>query len=264
MKLERSNKYNKKLTNGIATVLLSSLILTGCSNAKAISNDSTDVELETVAPIEAVVEITPVPATPEPTATIEPTPTPFVTPNEAYIKSELRDLLLVDGSEENVAAAYGCLLFEKDGQEKVMNIYMPEISNDKEFVIRDVFTNEDLFILHRNDPGFVGFTQNSTYFAKELSEIDVINPYFEDVKITGIDFLFFRYYFLYGKEYADKSMLETDLKKDMTAEYYNTADYSYTIEEVARLYIKYLPGEYRVSSQEIVNSLEDEHVKKLS
>ena len=262
MKLERNNKYSKKLTNGIATVLLSSLILTGCSNAKAISNDSTDVELETVAPIEAVVEVTP--ATPEPTATIEPTPTPFVTPNEAYIRSELRDLLLVDGSEENVAAAYGCVYFIKDGQEKVMNIYMPDRSVGKEFVVKDVFTNEDLFVLYKDDPGYVGYGSEDLFLTHELSKIEPINPYFEDVTVTGIDIVFYGYYYFYGSEYADIDMLLDDIKYDRSQGHYDNSEYSYTIEEVARLYIKYLPGEYRVSSQEIVNSLENEPVKKLS
>ena len=259
----------------LAVLIAISALLGGCSDSKGSAAPGEDIQAADTPIATAAPEITPTPTaeptptptpTPEPTATPEPTPfvrTSYTVPNEGYIKTEFAKLGFVpDDGEYRLAYNYSCLFFEKDGQPFSMNVWTPDIDNNKQkqFTIKDLYSNEELFSFKVSDCDS-HYKKEDIIVFDNFKKITPISIFFEDVDVLSIklSLVWFHYANLYAKPYmsetAWKKALEEITQGDTTR--YSTATHRYSREEMARFYIKYCPPENRINMYDLHPELND-------
>ena len=270
MKLFRDNKYAKKITKNLSAVLASSIILSGCaSNVNVVdlpipvspTHTITTVE-PTPEPTMEIIEPTPE-LTPEPIVVPTPEPTPFIrttyeVPSDEYIQEEIEKLCVIDDDKKYVDYNYVYMLFEKDGVQKATCVTIPTML-ESDIVVKDAFTDTDLFSFSRTDPGFVNVSDDDHSYAVNLENIKPINSYFEDAKIIKLDIIWYYWYYDMTKQYVskeDKHEFYVELSGDDVKELYGTDQHSHSRQEIAYFYVKYLPEEYRINAYDLFPDLE--------
>jgi len=270
MKLQRNNKYSKGIATGLSILMLSSLVLSGCTKVDAVTNEPTEAVETTINPTSTpYITIEPT-ITPEPTPTLEPTPTPEPTPfirtsysipDSDYINSAMEDLEIIDDDESYVASDFQSLLFTKNGQGKAMCIQTFELNNG-EYIVKDAFTGVDLF----------KFTESNCYhnttdifdviiFSK-FQEIEVLSEFFNDVNIKDmkISEYWFEWIYDFTKPYMTADDWDTTCLDFLEGSdtYYDKDEHFYTRKQLARYYVTYLPEENRVNVYDLFPELQYE------
>ena len=243
------------------------MILSGCASSVNVVDINPIVEptnsIATVAPTivpmpEPTMEIIePTPElTPEPIVVPTPEPTPFIrttyeVPSDEYIQEEIEKLCVIDDDKKYVDYNYVYMLFEKDGVQKATCVTIPTML-ESDIVVKDAFTDTDLFSFSRTDPGFVNVSDDDHSYAVNLENIKPINSYFEDAKIIKLDIIWYYWYYDMTKQYVSKEdRHEFDVK-----ELYGTDEHSHSRQEIAYFYVKYLPEEYRINAYALFPDLE--------
>ena len=140
MKLQRKNKYSKKVALGLGSILIGGM-LAGCNNVKANEIDVTPIITNTPS-----ITSTPEPTlTPRPTIAPSPTPIPIVEITGEELEKEIEELKIVDNKTKYRSSFFYYILFEtKDGEVKIAFIRIM-LKDDKTIIILDAFTEEVLF-----------------------------------------------------------------------------------------------------------------------
>ena len=253
MKLQRKNKYSKKVALGLGSILIGGM-LASCSNVKA--NE---------------VEVTPtITNTPSITSTPEPTPTPFVRPTlmpaptpipvveitGEELEKEIEELKIVDNKTKYESGEFAHILFEtKDGEVKIAFIRLL-LENNKRLIVLDAFTEEVLFCYDKPFDDLI-----ESILIKNFKDIYDENPYFTGSTIIEMDtfgMLFNHYYDLgIDTSYKTIQLYEKYMRTDI--EY--SDDWKLTAEELAIAYINLVPKEFRINASDLNKSYENEDVK---
>ena len=277
MKLFKENKYAKKITKNLSAVIASAMILSGCaSNVNVVDINPIVEPTNNITIVEPTVVPTPEP-TPEPTVvpTPEPTPepTPFIrttyeVPSDEYIQEEIEKLFVIDDTKKYPAYEFSYVLFEKDGVQRAACVTMPNLDGARgDVIVKDAFTDADLFSFSVNDPGFKD--EPSLLYAENLQNITPINSYFEDTKILKIHIVWNYWYYDITKQYVPEEN-KYDFFDELTGRtpgdnsvIYDTAKARHTRQEIAYFYVKYLPEEYRINAYDLFPELEHDKVLSL-
>ena len=211
MKLQRNNKYKNKIALGLSTLMLSSLLLTGCSNEIEIPkiDDIPTVTQEVVVTQEPVatempiVTETPV-VTPEPIIEVTPEPTPEVTETpvelteEERIELEIEKLGLANPKREIGGEILYYISFIKDGQIKPKPLWVEMINDGNGFVeVKDILYGEVLLKLNYSDIVSAFETSNKTvniYLFENLKKCEIILPYLdgaENINICRVPYMIY-------------------------------------------------------------------------
>lgn len=261
MKLVKNNKYKNNIAIGLTSLMI---MLSGCGAAKNVSEGELLVNRATDMPFYAsnlastqMVESTFTPEeTIESTLIPEPEPTPYHLPDEDYVNEEIAKLGLVNDKNEYVAYKYGCLVFEKDGIKKYLPVFLPD-KKDKTIVLCDVFSNTELIKFTSNTPGYRGYVSSADiYYAKDLRGFEALNEYFDGITDVVINRLQCPFYYEFDPDHINFEDYSRDMKFEGNDNYYDSADYSYTREEMARMYVKYTPGINRVNIYDLYPELD--------
>ncbi len=276
MKLFRDNKYAKKITKNLSAVLASSIILSGCaSNVNVVDLPVPVSPTHTITTVEPTPEptieiIEPTPELPvetmEPIVTPEPTPfirTIYEVPSDEYIQEEIEKLCVIDDTQKHPAYEFAYVLFEKDGMQRAVCVTMPNMEeNTGNVIVKDAFTDTDLFSFSSADPGFSDDPSTTFVYAENLQNITPINPYFEDAKIIKIHIIWNYWYYDITKQYVPEEN-KYDFFYEITNSgpndknvWYDTAKARHTRQEIAYFYVKYLPEEYRINAYDLFPDLE--------
>ena len=251
MKLQRKNKYSKKVALGLGSILIGGM-LAGCNNVKANEIDVTPIITNTPS----------ITSTPEPTLTPRPTlmPTPTLIPvveiTGEELEKEIEELKIVDNKTKYNSGEFSHILFEtKNGEVKIAFIRLL-LEDNKRLIVLDAFTEEVLFCY---DKPFDDLIESIS--IKNFKDIYDENPYFTDSTIIEMNSLWmiFNHYYDFGIDTSDKTIqlyekyMRTDIKY--------SDDWKLTAEELAKVYINLVPKEFRIKASDLNKSYENEDVK---
>ena len=198
MKLQRKNKYSKKVALGLGSILIGGM-LAGCNNVKANEIDATSTITNTPG-----ITSTPEPTlTPRPTIAPSPTPIPIVEITGEELEKEKEQLKIVDNKTKYESSFFYYILFEtKDGEVKIAFIRIM-LKDDKTIIILDAFTEEVLFCY---DKPFDDLQES--ILIKNLKDIYDENPYFIGSTIIEINVfaIIFNHYYDLGIDTSDKTI----------------------------------------------------------
>ena len=251
MKLQRKNKYSKKVALGLGSILIGGM-LAGCNNVRANEIDVTPIITNTPS----------ITSTPEPTLTPRPTlmPTPTLIPvveiTGEELEKEIEELKIVDNKTKHESSEFVHILFEtKDGEVKIAFIRIL-LKDDKTIIILDAFTEEVLFCY---DKPFDDLTES--ILIKNFTDIYDENPYFIGSTIIEINTLIcvFNHYYALGIDTSDNAfkLYEKYMITDITY----SDDWKLTTEELAAVYINLVPKEFRIKASDLNKNYENEDVK---
>ena len=244
MKLQRKNKYSKKIALGLGSIFIGGM-LAGCNNVKANEIDATST----------------ITNTPGITSTPEPTPTPFVRPTlmpaptlipvveitGEELEKEIEQLKIADNKTKYVSGAFSHILFEtKDGEVKIAFIRLL-LENNKRLSALDAFSEEVLFCYDKPFDDLGESTQ-----IKNFTDIYDENPYFTGSIIIEMDFfrMIFNQYYNLGIDTSYKTIqlyekyMRTDIKY--------SDDWKLTTEELAIAYINVVPKVFRINASDLL------------
>lgn len=252
MKLQRKNKYSKKVALGLGSILIGGM-LASCSNVKANEIDVTPIITNTPS-----ITSTPEPTlTPRPTIAPSPTPIPIVEITGEELEKEIEELKIVDNKTKYESGEFAHILFEtKDGEVKIAFIRLL-LENNKRLIAIDAFTEEVLFCY---DKPFDSLHESVR--VKNFRDIYDENPYFTDstiIEMNSVRIIFNHYYDL-GIDTSDKTiqLYEKYMKVNRII---NSSDWKLTAEELATVYINLVPKEFRINASDLNKSYENEDVK---
>ena len=251
MKLQRKNKYSKKVALGLGSILIGGM-LASCSNVKANEVEVTPIITNTPS-ITSIPEPT---LTPRPTIAPSPTPIPIVEITGEELEKEIEELKIVDNKTKYRSSFFYYILFEtKDGEVKIAFIRIM-LKDDKTIIILDAFTEEVLFCY---DKPFDDLQES--ILIKNLKDIYDENPYFIGSTIIEINVfaIIFNHYYDLGIDTSDKTIQLYEKYTRADIEY--SSDWKLTVEELAAVYINLVPKEFRINASDLNKSYENEDVK---
>ena len=228
MKLQKNNKYKGKMALGLATVMLSGILMSGCNRTNTI-------------------------VTEEPVATVEvtstPTPTPISTPApipELSYDEEIALLKIKEPQQFRSLESVSVLEYIENGNIKVIFTSINALANEEGgHDVYECFTNEKLFSFNYD----IYLPENNTPLNMNIDNITVINENLKDVEIL-------RGYCLYtnSQKLKDIGIIlkeeDIDLLNDDIL-FFNT---EITNTEVADIYLSIIPKAYRVTADELINT----------
>ena len=253
MKLQRKNKYSKKIALGLGSILIGGM-LASCSNVKANEIEVTPIITNTPS-ITSIPEPTPTPFV-RPTLMPAPTLIPVVEITGEELEKEKEQLKIVDNKTKYESSFFYYILFEtKDGEVKIAFIRIM-LKDDKTIIILDAFTEEVLFCY---DKPFDDLQES--ILIKNLKNIYDENPYFIGSTIIEINVfaIIFNHYYDLGIDTSDNAfkLYEKYMRTDIT----NSDDWKLTTEELAAVYINLVPKEFRIKASDLNKNYENEDVK---
>lgn len=247
MKLQRKNKYSKKIALGLGSILIGGM-LAGCNNVKAN-------EIDAVPTITNTPSIT---STPDPTLTPSARPTliPVVEITGEELEKEIEELKIVDSKTKYNSGEFAHILFEtKDGEIKIAFIRLL-LENNKRLIAIDAFTEEVLFCY---DKPFDDLLESM--LIKNFKDIYDENPYFTGstiIEMAPFDIVINHYYDL-GIDMSNNTI--QIFEKYMRTDIINSSDWDLTAEELAIAYINVVPKEFRIKASDLNKNYENEDVK---
>lgn len=243
MKLQRKNKYSKKIALGLGSIFIGGM-LAGCNNVKANEIDATSTITNTPG-----ITSTPEPTlTPRPTIAPSPTPIPIVEITGEELEKEIEELKIVDNKTKYESGEFAHILFEtKDGEVKIAFIRLL-LENNKRLIVLDAFTEEVLFCY---DKPFDSL--HESIHVKNFRDIYDENPYFTDstiIEMNSVSIIFNHYYDL-GIDTSDNAfkLYEKYMKVNRII---NSSDWKLTAEELATVYINLVPKEFRINASDLL------------
>ena len=226
MKLQKSNKYKGKIALGLATLMLSGIVMSGCNSTNAV------VAEEPVATVEV---------TSTPTPTLEPTPIP-----ELSYEEEIELLGMIDSEEITPLQSVHVFEYVKDGQRKMMFAFINAQPNEEGYHdVYECFTRQKILTLNYSiyDPNLrVGDRTdcvNITIQSEKLKDVTIERGYMifylpERCTTLQIPIINNEYYrVIYPLNINE--ILKTKC----------------TVAEVADMYLSIIPKEYRVSANDL-------------
>lgn len=244
MKLQRKNKYSKKIALGLGSIFIGGM-LAGCNNVKANEIGATST----------------ITNTPGITSTPEPTPTPFVRPTlmpaptlipvveitGEELEKEIEELKIVDNKAKYNSGSFAHILFEtKDGEIKIAFIRLL-LENNERLIAIDAFTEEVLFCY---DKPFDDLLESM--LIKNFKDIYDENPYFTDstiIEMAPFDIVINHYYDL-GIVMSTNTI--QIFEKYMRTDIISSSDWDLTTEELAIAYINVVPKVFRINASDLL------------
>ena len=251
MKLQRKNKYSKKVALGLGSILIGGM-LASCSNIKANEVEVTPIITNTPS----------ITSTPEPTLTPRPTiaPTPTLIPvveiTGEELEKEIEELKIVDNKTKYESSSFSHILFEtKDGEIKIAFIRLL-LENNERLIVLDAFTEEVLFCY---DKPFDDLYESIS--VKNFRDIYDENPYFTGSTIIEMESLksTINHYYDLGIDMSNNTI--QIFEKYMRTDIINSSDWDLTTEELAIAYINVVPKEFRIKASDLNKNYENEDVK---
>lgn len=254
MKLQRDNKYTKKIAVGISTLLLTTSMLSGCADGIYESYIPVHTPSET-----EIVEVVSTPSAEEPVVIETPTPEIEAENSNSYFKrfseeeasEAIEKMLFTDPEEVDILGFYYAANFYVDGEPKVMFGKVKNSNESNKYIFVDLFTGEELFeYLTTNEQGKAS-TWNG-YNTPPL-EFDGIHPYFKDnnIELRCVDnvMMLCNFYYECGIPIFDDEELLSyylEILPDSLSGYDE-----FTTAEVAHIYLNIVPESMWVTSEDL-------------
>ena len=269
MKLQRNNKYAKKITVGLGALVVSLGILTGCNNTKndAVMPTETPVVTETQVEVEEVVE------TPEPT----PAPLTISLEDPDYLSNyykisdeevtkRLKNLDIKEPSKTITMEKVGTLVL-KDKNDDYKIIQTGEYTDYENNIVTlyDIFTEEVLCSISLNDMDYDIGNPNVSHCVYTNITPDmftILNKSLNNYKIVEYGTV------QYSTEFISKHFIELiDKYAPCVVDYtcntweqsfflfpdegVNYSDIEYPISKIAENYVINVPIEFQIASKEL-------------
>lgn len=278
MKLQRNNKYIGKIAIGLASLITSGVIMSGCTDYESVyplNSLLPQIEItETLEPTPNF-EPTPVP-TPEQTQMIDPISTEEPSEIEEPIEDDIWFTRLTPEEEKDAIEKLGIVEIDGDlfwgncysanlyvnGQPKIIfgRVYYSDVEG--EYLFQSLFTGEDLFIYKSTNPDNLSVTWSSR--DKGPLEYKPIHPYFRDneCEIAYVSYSTIAINFLVsegGLDLEDQSNFEYLF--GIVPQETNNHDLT-SLEEQAHIYVSIVPEEMRITAVDL-EMAKEQHTKKL-
>lgn len=264
MKLQRNNKYERRLTTGLGALVVSIGLLTDCNNKEVIIEEPIETAVVTITPMQTIM--------PEEEKTIEQRMHDSFEKNNFYlcdfyrisedkIKERLKSLD-IKFPEETITMNYVGTLVARDKDENYKIIQTLEYIDDDANVMRiyDIFTEELLCEINIDD---IDFSQNDLgkYYKMDSSLFTPKCEYLEENPIYEYGSAAYAVLFIQEhfddiiEKYTDNSKVYgyqvTDQYKYLYTYDVYYDDIEHSVEKIAMNYVKNIPVEFQVSSSEL-------------
>lgn len=275
MKLQRNNKYERRLTIGLGALVVSIGLLTGCNNKEVIIEEPIETAVVTITPMQTIM--------PEEEKTIEKRMHDSFEKNNFYLcdfyrisEDKIRERLKsldIKFPEETITMNYVGTLVARDKDENYKIIQTLEYIDDDANVMRiyDIFTEELLCEISIDEVDF-NQTESGRYYKMNSSLFTPKCEYLEENPIY--EYGSAAYAVLFIQEHFD-DIIEKYTDNSKVYDYQVTDQYKYlytydvyyddiehSVEKIAMNYVKNIPVEFQVSSSEIKNLTNDKAMVK--
>lgn len=241
MKLQRNNKYSRKITSGIATILLMSSVLCGCNKIETTNDISTNI-------VEEVKD--------------ENYYLNYYKITDEERLERLKELDIKYPNASHLGQYLKTLVVKDNDVYKILPVIELWDLNNNKSIFYDLFTEEKLFEYPFNDVKEITAEVNKEYgdyiSGYDFNKIQNAIPYFKDKEIVEFGVCFYAETFLkkHLNEFSEKDGIEYKINMDDIIEYFydipfnpdnmliNTYDY-------ADNYVTTVPVENQVTSKEL-------------
>lgn len=240
MKLERNNKYGKSIALGLTTLVFSSMLV----SPKYVMPDNTT---EVVNPNRIV------------TCSYETVPNVTTNVDDTYLTEDqinsLLSLLDIKDPDYSEPVNYNVLVkFYNSNNDYKVAVVKPSIVNydgdpDDYVGMYDTFTDELLFVTAYNKESTLDGAAGE--LGIDFSNIVYVGKCMDKAKSVKVD---------YFTSMIDMALEEKHYSKERILEYvpetFDTGTYEATTLKIAKMYVDFVPMEYQISSNEIINGFE--------
>ena len=244
MKLQRKNKYSKRITAGLIALLISASLLAGCVEDEAVDESAVVVE-ETEEPVKE---------------------TPLIKDENYYLNYYKLSDEEVEKELENYEFKYPnatwrmnqintVTLLDEFHEYKVLQVIQRPDEKNNLIHIYDLFTEEHLFDIPYVEQNIL---INTDFANWDLTKISNKIPYFDDkyiismgICISSCLFVTNNLFALSQKDninYLDPGFAPASI---LYPESFNDGDLHFNVQDIAKAYIKAVPKEIRVNTKKL-------------